>query len=127
MSHRKATTRIKVFWDLRQINYWLVATRKATDEYNFLKCQRIVITFRKMQHISTKKVEQDNSMQSKRVAQKLEMTEAELATKKKEFEAEKIKICLDHFHLPSGDEYVVYWMLNSEELSACEELPFSKN
>ena len=31
-------------------------------------------------------------MQSKRVAQKLEMTEAELATKKKEFEAEKLSM-----------------------------------
>ena len=40
----------------------------------------------------TKKVEQDNSMQSKRVAQKLEMTEAELTTKKREFEAEKMSM-----------------------------------
>jgi len=45
----------------------------------------------------------------------------------KEFEADKIKICLEHFHLPSDDDYVVYWMLNSEEINQCEEMPFSKN
>ena len=45
----------------------------------------------------------------------------------KEFEADKIKVCLEHFHLPSDDDYVVYWMLNSEEINQCEEMPFSKN
>jgi len=45
----------------------------------------------------------------------------------KEFEAEKIKICLDHFQLPSDDDYVIYWMLNSEEVKIYEQEPFSKN
>ena len=40
----------------------------------------------------TKKVEQENSMQNKRVAQRLEMAEVELASKKKEFEAEKMSM-----------------------------------
>jgi hypothetical protein len=34
----------------------------------------------------------------------------------KEFESEKIKNCLEHFKLPSDDEYIVYWMFNSEEM-----------
>ena len=45
----------------------------------------------------------------------------------KEFEAEKIKICLEHFQLPSDDDYVIYWMLNSEEVKMYEQEPFSKN
>lgn len=46
----------------------------------------------------------------------------------KAFEAEKIKSCLDHFGLPSDDEYLIYWMFNCEEVEMPEEeAVFSKN